>query len=796
MSTCLRSRLRSGGLAIGIALLVLAALPGLSHAAACDVPVTNPVACENTKPGDDPSTWQIDRAGDPSIQGFATSMSVNAGGSISFKIKAPNTNYRIDILRLGWYGGLGARRIASGLAPTGSATQPACLTQSATGLIDCGNWSVSRAWTVPSTAVSGVYIALLHRNDTGGESHITFVVRDDASTSPVVLQTSDATWQAYNTYGGNSLYTCEVACPPGNPSTYKGAYKVSYNRPLNTAEDDGGRSALLTGAEYPMIRFLERAGYNMSYVASVDVHRRGTLLKQHKLFISSGHDEYWSKTQRDNVEAARDAGVNLAFFSGNESFWKTRWESSIDASSAQDRTLVSYKDTHFEQQEDPVEWTGTWRDPRFTTPPNRPTPENALTGTSFLVNLGTSDIMVPFAYKSLRMWRNTAVTSLASGQSLRLAPSTLGYEWDVDADNGFRPAGQFRLSSTTVSGLEVFTDYGSTVQANGTATHNLVAYRAPSGALVFGAGTVQWSWGLDDQNPLGTAPNLTMQQATVNLFADMGAQPFNTLPGLVAATKSTDATRPTSTITSPPASVDDGANVTITGTASDTGGGVVAGVEVSTDGGATWHPATTGTTSWTYTWTAHGNPTANIRSRATDDSGNSQVPGAGVNVAVACPCSLWGNGVTPPVADSSDPNAAELGVKFTSDTYGTISGIRFYKSSLNTGTHTAGLWTSAGTRLAQATFTSETATGWQTATFSSPVAITAGTTYVASYFAPGGHYSVSSGGLASSVANGPLTALGNATSPNGVYAYGVASGFPNNSFNATNYWVDVLFGAS
>ena len=90
-------------------------------------------------------------------------------------------------------------------------------------------------------------------------------------------------------------------------------------------------------------------------------------------------------------------------------------------------------------------------------------------------------------------------------RALTLAPQTLGYEWDEDADNGFRPAGQFRLSSTTVSGLEVFTDYGSNTKLDGTATHNLTMYRAPSGARVFGAGTVQWAWGLDADNPIGNA---------------------------------------------------------------------------------------------------------------------------------------------------------------------------------------------------------------------------------------------------------------------------------------------------
>jgi hypothetical protein len=792
-------------LALVAALVVLGVAPAASQAAPCTAPVVNQVACENTQAGSAQSTWEVDGAGDASIQGYATAMSVNKGQTISFKIKSSTSNYHIDILRLGYYqNGDGARLVASNLAPTGTSTQPACQTFSTTGLVDCGNWAVSRSWTVPSTAVSGVYIAHLVRNDTGGDSQIVFVVRDDSSHSAILLQTSDATWQAYNTYGGNSLYQCTVACPPGEPAAYKAAYKVSYNRPFHTAEDDSGRSWLFTGPEYPMIRYLERNGYDVSYTSSADVGRNPALLKNHKVFMSSGHDEYWSASQRSAVESARDAGVSLAFFTGNEMFWKTRWEPSADGTNTLDRTLVSYKDTHFTERQDPVEWTGTWRDPRFTTPSENVTPENAVTGQTFLVNSGTSRITVPFAYKNLRLWRNTAATSLTSGQSLQLAANSLGYEWDQDADNGFRPTGEFKLSSTTVSGLEVFSDYGSTTTLNGTATHNLTMYRVPSGARVFGAGTVQWAWGLDDWNPDSTAPDRNMEQATLNLLADMGAQPATMQSDLTAASASTDSTAPTSTL-SVPSTVSDGSQITISGTASDTGGGVVAGVEVSTDGGTTWHPAN-GTTSWTYTWTAHGNPSTVVKVRAVDDSGNLQTPGAGVTVNVNCPCSLWGTSTAVPSADadSGDPTAGEVGVKFKADSFGAVTGVRFYKAAANTGTHIGSLWSTDGTRLAQATFTGETGSGWQTVTFATPVQVTPGTTYIASYYAPNGHYAATANYLYRNPAPGPngggtadaapLHALRNTgTETNGVYTYSASSTFPINSFGAANYWVDVVF---
>jgi N,N-dimethylformamidase beta subunit-like protein/uncharacterized protein DUF4082/Big-like domain-containing protein/fibronectin type III domain protein len=804
------------------ALVALLSLVGIRPAAAanpCGPPVVSVIACENSLPGDPPSDWDVSGIGDSTIQGFATQMSVNAGQTINFKINTPAKAYHLDILRLGYYQGNGARKIASGLLPTATLpqSQPSCLNDTqATGLIDCGNWAVSASWTVPSNAVSGVYIAHLVRNDTGGSSLIPFVVRNDASHSDILFQTSDETWQAYNTWGGNSLYQCTVNCPPGNPEAYKGAAKVSYNRPWHSALDDNGASWLFY-AEIPMIRFMEANGYDVSYTSGLDVSQPGyaSTIEQHKVFMSTGHDEYWSGQQRANVEAARNAGVNLAFFSGNEVFWKTRWEPSIDSSSTPNRTLVAYKETHYDaptDPQDPPTWTGTWMDPRFSPPADGGQPQNALTGQLFTVNAGTTDITVPSTYDKLRFWRNTRVASLASGTSTTLdsGTGTLGYEWDVDADNGFRPAGLFDMSSTTDATAQPFTDYGSQVTTAPT-THHLTLYRAPSGALVFGAGTVQWSWGLDNSNPSGKV-DTAMQQATVNLFADMGAQPFSLISGLTPATASTDTTPPTSAITSPAqgASLSDGSAVTINGTATDSGGGVVAGVEVSTDGGTTWHPATTmsaanTSVTWSYSWTAHGNPTTAIESRAVDDSGNLEKPGPGVTVNVNCPCSIWGTNVTPVTKDSGDATGIEAGVKFQSDKFGTITGIRFYKASTNTGTHIGNLWTAGGQLLASATFTNETTSGWQQVNFSQPVPINPNTTYVASYFAPKGHeseddnyfYTAPAMGSPLSMVNSPpLRALQNSGSiTNGVFTYSSNSTFPTSTFGAANFYVDPVFTA-
>jgi hypothetical protein len=163
----------------------------------------------------------------------------------------------------------------------------------------------------------------------------------------------------------------------------------------------------------------------------------------------------------------------------------------------------------------------------------------------------------------------------------------------------------------------------------------------------------------------------------------------------------------------------------------------------------------------------------------------------------SCPCTIWASSATPTNMTSTDANAVELGVKFRSDQSGYITGVRFYKLSTNTGTHIGNLWSSTGTNLATATFTSETANGWQQVNFGSPVAITANTTYVASYFAPNGHYADDQTYFSSAIDRAPLHALADgASGGNGLYLYSGGSAFPTNSYNATNYWVDVVFSTS
>jgi hypothetical protein len=190
-----------------------------------------------------------------------------------------------------------------------------------------------------------------------------------------------------------------------------------------------------------------------------------------------------------------------------------------------------------------------------------------------------------------------------------------------------------------------------------------------------------------------------------------------------------------------------------------------------------------------------GSGNVSLQAAALAVAGGTTTPTSPTPAGPTCPCSIWSASAVPTVAADSDTNSVELGVKFKSDVAGYITGMKFYKSSLNTGTHVGSLWSANGTLLARATFTNETYSGWQTVTFSTPVAIAVNTVYVASYHTNVGYYAGDNGYFSGSgVDNGPLHALQDGVSGgNGVYAYGGTPVFPTSTWSASNYWVDVVF---
>ncbi len=806
----------------------------------------NPIVLENQKPGTPRNVW--DAPASNQIEGFATQFSVDNGDTVSFKINlnvglGATAPYRIEIYRLGYYGGDGATLVTTLNGLTGI-RQPDPITDFR-GVVDAGNWSVSASWSTPADAVSGVYLAKLVRADNGATNQIPFVVRDDTGPSDVLLQTSDTTWQAYNGWAGRngqvgpSLYggfdqPANIA-PDQNPDGQDRAFAVSYNRPFITRDGGGtyaGAQDYLFGADYAAISFLEKNGYSVSYISGVDTDRLGaSYLTSHKAFISVGHDEYWSGPQRANVEAARDAGVNLLFWSGNEVYWKTRWEGSIVDGAAY-RTLVSYKETKFNYSltagpqdypnVDPSnEWTGTWRDVRFVGNPNAvgARPENALTGQLFGPD-GTGEfggaLDIPAAYAGLRVWRNTGV---GPNGALDIAPGILGYEWDASPVDASRPAGLIKLSETTIPWSEIVTDQGNR-ESSGTATHSLSLYRAPSGALVFGAGTVFWSWGLSNEHDASpydaNIQSATLQQFTLNMFADMGIQPgvsdaILQSQGLVRALASNDRIAATATLNDLPDSVSAFSPVTISGSAADLDNdpsnddGRVALVEVSVDGGLNWRVAQ-GAANWTFTWTPTALGAYTIKARAIDDSLNIRPINqlATDVVTVTAPqtpdtVSLFGASVTPSGVASNDGLPVELGVKFSPAQAGAVTQLRYYRATADandTDVREGHLWSSTGALLGTVSFNSAPGqSGWQVATLATPVALQAGVLYIVSYKTADNYFAASNYftgaftepfGVLSAPASGQIGG-------NGVYAYGAGAQFPTQTYNATNYWVDVVF---
>ena len=215
--------------------------------------------------------------------------------------------------------------------------------------------------------------------------------------------------------------------------------------------------------------------------------------------------------------------------------------------------------------------------------------------------------------------------------------------------------------------------------------------------------------------------------------------------------------------------------------------GLPAGLSISASGLITGTPSAAGTSSVTVT--------------ANDGRGGTGSATFSWTIAAAnvvCPCSAWDAGAVPLVAAATDTGAVELGVKFRSTVGGYVTGIRFYKGTGNTGTHTGSLWTTSGTRLATATFSNESASGWQQVNFAAPVPIAANTVYVASYFAPAGGYSYDRDYFSTAGAmRGPLYLLRDGESGgNGLYAYGSGGQFPSSTYQSTNYWVDVVFVTS
>jgi len=524
--------------------LVCVALFGALHnpaplQASCAAP-TNPIEAENCLTGS--SGWlmnlnTMNPADDVNgqIKGYASATSVNKGGSINLHVSVnPAQNYSIEIYRLGWYGGTGGRLIQTITGKSGS-KQPDCPANATTGMVAC-SWAVAHTLNVPTTWVTGVYVAMLVRAD-GYRSQIVFTVRDDSRTANFIFQYPVTTNAAYNNYpsGTNrsrSLYnfnSCDVvACaeiPALSGTGSKRAVKVSFDRP-------GGveLSSYRLGYEYYLLQWLEKENYDVQYVTDVDVHGNAALLLNRKGAISAGHDEYWTKEMRDAWEAARSAGTNLAFVGANIAYWQIRLEAS--AAGAANRVVVGYKDIgnietnpiSNRNATDPytvgeVPYTNHI-DPLALTDPTRntttfrnlatPRPEQTLIGVQYNGFVANDPAWFQtYVVQNASSW----VYNGAGFSNGSAVPNLVGYEVDKLFSASVYP----HPISTTYTTLAQ-SPFVNTNTANGTLANSVPndvqqasIYRAPSNAWVFAAGTLNWPYGLARAGYTNTGIQQTMR---------------------------------------------------------------------------------------------------------------------------------------------------------------------------------------------------------------------------------------------------------------------------------------------
>ncbi|MCU1311855.1 MAG: hypothetical protein JWO20_2980 [Candidatus Angelobacter sp.] len=456
---------------------------------------SNVIQAENAKPGT--REWQLNNlAFQGEIEGYASATSVNRGGQISFYLNTAALSYTVEVFRLGWYGGLGGRRMTQAVQRNG-VQQVIPPPDGATGLIEC-NWTDPYVLNIPATAndptdwASGVYLVKLTASGSNKQRYIVFVVRDDASQSDYFFQAAVNTYQAYNNWGGKSLYDFN--------SIGGAAQKVSFNRPYTGGFGEDGAGDFVQGWEYNMVRFLEKEGFDVSYTTDVDVHSAPSLLLNHHAHLVVGHNEYWSDEMRKGLQSARDHGLGIGIFGGDTMFWQIRYEPS--STNQLGRTIVAYKDAALISDPYALDTddsndhliTTHWRD----APVNMP--EDALIGVGFIAELIDSDIVI----SNPAHWVFDT-TNLSAGDHL---PGLLGYE--VDGSLGHAPAG------TTVLAHSPFDSGGQS------GFSDMTVYTAPAGNIVFAAGSIQWSWGLDDFNvpdvhPLRVLP--AAQQITRNVLA-------------------------------------------------------------------------------------------------------------------------------------------------------------------------------------------------------------------------------------------------------------------------------------
>ncbi len=451
--------------------------------AALPPPFSEAVKAENAKPGT--TNWRLTNDGAAhDIEGYLDTTSAQRGDVVTLYASTVAPSFTVEAYRMGWYQGTGARLVWTS-DPLPGKVQAAPTLISATNSYEA-RWEPSTTFLVAADWPDGSYLLKLIAS-TGQQRWVPLTVRDDSSAAPYVIVNAAASWQAYNRWGGCSLYNCPGAS--GDRSKM-----VSFDRPYDIVTDGSGD---FIGNELPLVMRSEELNLDATYMTSIDVHERPELLVHHKAVISLGHDEYWSKAMFDGAITARDAGVNLAFLGANAVYRQVRFEPSAVGV---DRHMVNYRSTADPiRRTDPSQTTVSFRD----APVNRP--EAQLIGEQYQCNPVRADMIVSEAGSWI--WADTGMTD---GQHLEIG---VGSEYD-----------QYIHGQGGPDNVEIVAH--SPVDCKGRAGYSDVTYyTALSGAGVFATGTNYWVSKLMPSDFPETAYNPTMVKATQNVLVAFGAGP-------------------------------------------------------------------------------------------------------------------------------------------------------------------------------------------------------------------------------------------------------------------------------
>ena len=399
--------------------------------------------------------WRLRQPGQATVSGYAGAMSVLPGGAIDLHLRSSGGPVRLDVFRMGRNDAHHLLTVRGVQAGPWSDAQPDPLT----GLVE-EHWPVSTTLAIPTTWRSGVYLVKLTAQS-GAQSYVLFVVRT-ADPKPVLVVLPTLTYQAYNPWGGASLYGWSGA-PAGR------AYFVGYDRPFSKGWGAGGFFSL----DFPLIVWLEDHGYTPAYATDVDVSNNPSLVTGARAVILSGHGEYWTAALHDAMDAAQAAGVSLLNMGANAAWWQVRLER--NSAGAPDRRIVGYKNSRV----DPLALTNPQAaSARFIQLPH-PRLASALFGEDYGgIVLGVQPLVL-----GPDVARFAPRSGLYPGQVL---PGLIGDEIDTVSSQ----PGAALLGVTPL-----LVRHGSEPLVPAIAGAS--AWLTPSGAHVFDAGTFDWSWGLD-----------------------------------------------------------------------------------------------------------------------------------------------------------------------------------------------------------------------------------------------------------------------------------------------------------